>query len=53
MIRTHNCDLCREPIVFGASSVQLFLEEHDEGGHETVQFDFCSFRCLKHWVMDE
>jgi hypothetical protein len=28
------------------------LEEHDEGGDETVRFDFCSFRCLKHWVMD-
>ena len=52
-MKIHRCDLCREPIVFGASSAQLFLEEDDDGGKETVQFDFCSFRCLKHWVNDE
>jgi hypothetical protein len=49
-MNVHRCDTCREPITFGASSVQLFLEEEDE---ETVQYDFCSFQCLKHWVIDE
>lgn len=48
---TYNCDLCREPIMISAAEHYHLIIEGDE--EEAEQFDFCSWRCLKHWVADE
>jgi len=49
-----NCDLCREPILFSAQSFyKLIITEDTSEGDDAEEFDFCSWRCLKHWVIDE
>jgi hypothetical protein len=45
---TSKCDLCQDVVETLWYSLII-----DVPAEDSEQYDFCSWRCLKHWVADE